>query len=122
MANYEFMLTDSLEKVFPDKRPERRLGKTITALGGERISMQLAYYMEYGGCELNEQEITVTFDSEITDRIRMRKVELVPAAMAAYREQLDDNYLFTEPCLCPDLLTPVRGGILRPYASQWRAA
>ncbi len=36
------------------------------------------------------QEITVTFDSEITDRIRMRKVELVPA-MAAYREQLDDN-------------------------------
>ena len=46
MANYEFMLTDSLEKVFPDKRPERRLGKTITALGGERISMQLAYYME----------------------------------------------------------------------------
>ena len=52
MANYEFMLTDSLEKVFPDKRPERRLGKTITALGGERISMQLAYYMEYGGCEL----------------------------------------------------------------------
>ena len=109
MANYEFMLTDSLEKVFPDKRPERRLGKTITALGGERISMQLAYYMEYGGCELNEQEITVSFDSEIADRIRMRKVELVPAAMAAYREQLDDNYLFTEPCLCPDLLTPVRG-------------
>ena len=122
MANYEFMLTDSLEKVFPDKRPERRLGKTVTALGGERISMQLAYYMEYGGCELNEQEITVSFESEIADRIRMRKVELVPAAMAAYREQLDDNYLFTEPCLCPDLLTPVRGGILRPYASQWRAA
>ena len=122
MANYEFILTDSLEKVFPGRRPKRRLCKTISALGGERISLQLAYYMEYDGCELNEQEITVTFDSAVADRIRMRRVDLVPAALAAYREQLDDNYLFTDPCLCPDLLTPVQGGILRPYASQWRAA
>lgn len=121
MANYEFILTDSLEKVFPGRRPKRRLCKTISALGGERISLQLAYYMEYDGCELNEQEITVTFDSAVADRIRMRRVDLVPAALAAYREQLDDNYLFTDPCLCPDLLTPVQGGILRPYASQWRA-
>ena len=122
MANYEFILTDSLEKVFPGRRPKRRLCKTISALGGERISLQLAYYMEYDGCELNEQEITVTFDSAVADRIRMRRVDLVPAVLAAYREQLDDNYLFTDPCLCPDLLTPVQGGILRPYASQWRAA
>ena len=122
MANYEFILTDSLEKGFPGRRPERRLCKTISALGGERISMQLAYYMEYDGCELNEQEITVTFDSDVTDHIRMRRVDLVPAALAAYRQQLDDNYLFTDPCLCPDLLTPVQGGILRPYASQWRSA
>lgn len=122
MANYEFILTDSLEKVFPGRRPKRRLCKTISALGGERLSLQLAYYMEYDGCELNEQEITVTFDSAVADRIRMRRVDLVPAALAAYREQLDDNYLFTDPCLCPDLLTPVQGGILRPYASQWRAA
>ena len=122
MENYEFILTDSLEKVFPGRRPKRRLCKTISALGGERISLQLAYYMEYDGCELNEQEITVTFDSAVADRIRMRRVDLVPAALAAYREQLDDNYLFTDPCLCPDLLTPVQGGILRPYASQWRAA
>ena len=122
MENYEFILTDSLEKVFPGRRPKRRLCKTISALGGERLSLQLAYYMEYDGCELNEQEITVTFDSAVADRIRMRRVDLVPAALAAYREQLDDNYLFTDPCLCPDLLTPVQGGILRPYASQWRAA
>ena len=42
MANYEFMLTDSLEKVFPDKRSEQLLGKTVTAMGGGRIAMQLA--------------------------------------------------------------------------------
>ena len=77
MANYEFILTDSLEKVFPGRRPKRRLCKTISALGGERLSLQLAYYMEYDGCELNEQEITVTFDSAVADRIRMRRRRLL---------------------------------------------
>lgn len=122
MADYEFILTDSLEKVFPGKRPERRLAGEVCGLGGEKVSLQLAYYMEYPGCELNEQEITVSFDSEIADHISLHRVELVPAALAAYRQQLDDNYLFTEPCLCPDLLIPVDDGRLRPYASQWRAA
>lgn len=115
-------MTDSLEKVFPDQRPERRLSETVTALGGERISLQLAYYMDYDGCELNEQEITVSFDSEIADQISLKRVELVPATLAGYKPQLDDNYLFTEPRLCPDLLIPAADGVLRPYASQWRSA
>lgn len=122
MIHYEFMLTDSLEKIFPDQRPKRRFNKSISALVGEVVSLQLAYYMEYDGCELNKQEITVAFDAEIREQIRLRKVELVPATMSAYREQLDDDYLFTKPCLCPDLLMPAENRILRPYANQWRSA
>ena len=49
----------------------------------------------------------------------MRKVELVPAAMAAYREQLDDNTIHRTVPL-PDLLTPVRGDPAAMH--QWRAA
>lgn len=121
MAYYEFVLTDSLEKIFPEMRPQRTLGDVISGLGGETISMQLAYYMEYDGCELHEQELKVLCASEPLNSLRMRRVELVPATLPAYREQFDDNYLFTEPRLCPDLLLPVREGVLRPYASQWRA-
>lgn len=122
MASYEFVLTDSLEKIFPEMGPQRSIDDVISCLGGETVSLQLAYYMEYDGCELNAQELKVSFLSELGDRFRLRRVELVPAALPAYREQLDDNYLFTEPRLCPDLLVPAENAVLRPYASQWRSA
>lgn len=122
MAYEEWILTDSLEKIFPDQGPRRRLKDTVSGLAGETVSLQLAFYMEYDGGALNGREVTVQFESEIADHIRLRRLELVPAALPAYREQLDGGYLFTEARLCPDLLVPADEYILRPYASQWRSA
>ena len=64
MANYEFMLTDSLEKVFPDKRPERRLGQNRKGSLAERET-PCSWPIIWGvwRLELNEQEIAVSLDS-----------------------------------------------------------
>lgn len=122
MVKYDFLIVDSLQKIFPGQKPEAMENNAIfSGFYTERISFQLAYYMEYEGFDLNEQEVEVIVQSEIRDYIELRKVELVPALLPAYHGQLDDNYLFTEPCLCPDLLLPKEDGRIRPYPSQWRS-
>lgn len=117
---YEFTLTDSLEKIFPQEGPKRSLCGEITGLAGETLSIQLAYFMEADVRE-GDQDLTVIPKWQSAAGITMRKTELVPATLPAFLDRLDENYLFTKPCLCPDLLLPLTDGVIRPYAGQWRS-
>lgn len=123
MSTYDFMILDSLQKVFPDQKPTELTAeqKHFYAFGKERISIQVAYTMEYDGCEINRQEFELVVETAAKSRAQIRKVELVPSRLPAYYEQLDDNYLYKKACLCPDLLLPVVGGTIRPAPYQWRA-
>lgn len=117
--SYDFILTDSLEKIFPQEGPKRRLIGEITGLAGETVSMQLAYLMKADAKEEN-QDLKVTLGYPSVTGITMRKTGLVPATLPSLGRR-DENYLFTEPCLCPDVLLPLKDGIIRPYAGQWRS-
>lgn len=124
VVTYDFMILDSLQKVFPEEKPMplQEEEKHFYLFGGERLSFQLAYTMEYDGALLNEQEISLVAECEAAEQLNMRLVKLVPAGLAAFPNQVDDNYLFTVPGLCPDLLLPaMRGMVLRPLPSQWQA-
>lgn len=124
MNNYKFMLLDSMEKVFPNQEPKelKNAEKQIYALCNETVSLQLAYTMEYDSCDKPNESLNLVIESEYSEDILARRVELVPVRLPAYRyEYLDDTYLFKEPCLCPDLLVPLQGNSIKPVPHQWRA-
>ena len=116
----DFFLTGSLEKVFPDKRPEEwKVGEKLCILRGETPALQLVYYREPGG----EYPTPPRFHCEVTGfpaRARLREVELAPSAFPCF-ERTDENYLTREPGMFPDLLKPCVDGWITPRAGQYRA-
>lgn len=120
---YRFHLLDSLQKVMPNQEPQalKEEQKHLYGFKDERVSFQLAYEMEYDGCEIPLQEVELVVQSELSCQIQIRKVELVPARLPAYHGQMDEHYLYKEACLCPDLLLPMEGNMLRPAPYQWRS-
>ncbi len=116
----EFFLAGSLEKVFPDKRPEEwKVGEKLCILRGEIPAVQLVYYRKPGG----RYPVPPRFRCEVAGfpaKVRMREVELVPSAFPCF-ERVDDNYLTTQPGLFPDLLKPCEDGWITPRAGQYRA-
>lgn len=117
---YEFMLVSSLEKVFPKRIPNDKIGSVLSGLVGETLSFQLAYKMECDEIGLNNHEAHMFLESEIKEKVKLRSVELVPSQLPAF-EICDDNYITTEPGLFPDLLIPQKDTTLKPYSGQWRA-
>lgn len=122
-VKYKFVLLDSLEKVMPNKEPSvlENSEKHLYGFKNEKLSFQLAYTMEYDGCEIPLQEVELKFRTQISEAVQIRKVELVPSRLPVYQEQLDEDYLYQEACLCPDLLLPVNNSIIRPVPYQWRS-
>ena len=122
-TNYRFYLLDSMQKVMPNSEPVQlsEEGKNFYALRGEVISFQLAYMMEYDGCEIPMQEVELVIASELLECMRILKEELVPSGLPVYRGQLDEQYLYHNACLCPDLLIPLEENMIRPIPYQWRA-
>ena len=108
----------SLEKVFPDQKIEdfAKL-ETLSALRGERVSVQLIYSYEpavVNGAHTARHKIELSGDlSPFAD---MREVRCVPVTMPTNPYGCDDNYLRTAPGLYPDVLIPLRydGGL--PYS------
>lgn len=123
MEKYNFKLLDSLQKVFPDQEPENLTeeSKHFYTFYEDVISFQLAYTIEYDGVDIKSQEVDIVMESVISGKIKIRNVELIPSRLPVYYEQLDNNYLYTKPCLCPDLLVPVKSMKLKPVPYQWRA-
>lgn len=96
----------ALEKCFfDDSIDEKAVYTNGTALSGERFSYQIALLLTEtpaGG----KQIVHFKLESDLSDRIRIARVDSVPSMMPAYPEH-DEDYLRTEPGLYPDLLHPL---------------
>ncbi len=56
----DFFLTGSLEKVFPDQRPEAwKEGEKLCILKGETPALQLVYYRKPGGAYPGPSEVSL---------------------------------------------------------------
>ena len=116
MLNLKFI--SSLEKVFPDQKIEDfEALKSLSALKGERVSVQLIYSFDprviHGGHCLRHK---VSLSGDLAPYASLREVRCVPVTMPMNPYGRDDNYLRTEPGLYPDVLIPLRynGGL--PYS------
>ncbi|MGN6742192.1 MAG: DUF4091 domain-containing protein [Amnibacterium sp.] len=119
---WEFVLCDSLEKVFADERPRAMTRDIpITAFAGETVSFQVAF----------RPPSTQSFDAVGPVRIEVgpaaaavtavSSVDLVPCTLVAF-EPHDDGWLRDTAGLYPDLLRPLGAdGLVVPHLSGWRA-
>ena len=121
MNQFEFFLTHSLEKVFPNKKPAMmQEGETITVLKGEVPAVQLVYKRTPGEVrEFSRQPFILSIEGAPAPP-RIRNVELVPSDFPSY-DLADENYITTQPGLFPDLLTPLEGDIIFTLSDQYRA-
>lgn len=120
MADFEVILTDSLEKVLPNARPRPMADTRLTVFGGETVSFQLAARAMHDTVGSGEA-LTLRFLGPLADRVRVRRVELEPVLLAAY-DGVDGNYLTHTAAMLPDPLTPFAPGepaVLRCVGSQW---
>lgn len=118
MSTYEFFLASSLEKVFPGTRPKAYCPKTITALQGDTVSLQLVYHLLTADNTCRRHYFDISVASELTGTT-LSEVALVPAQYLA-TENRDRFYLSTTPGLYPDLLLPSKGRI-KPLPGQYRS-
>ncbi|MDR0311987.1 MAG: DUF4091 domain-containing protein [Treponema sp.] len=120
MHKYDFYLADSLEKVFPLKRPRPIKEKTIPVLEGITPAVQLVYIREKG----EKPAPFVTPFNIIVEGSPVapvfRSVELTPAEYPCH-ETTDSAYLSTEPGLFPDLLCPMETNAIKPMTDQYRS-
>ena len=108
---FKTKIVSSLEKAFLDEKIDKfeRLEK-ISALRGEKVSIQLLYTYE-----LDEEKIELAFcepklSGPLAKYATLRNVVSVPVVKpvrGAYDEEFDGGYLRTTPGLYPDLLTPL---------------
>ena len=121
MTSYEFLLTDSLEKVLPDRRPEELSTGVPVLLKNQKWSFQLAYTCQND--DFGETSTTFCLRCTGTARaaLRLFQVELVPCDYPCHGTW-DDNYLTTRPCLLPDLLRPAEWDeTFKAVPAQWRS-
>lgn len=120
MKEYDFCLAGSLEKVFPDRIPERmKEGDSVFILKGEVPAVQAVYRRRPEKAEREAAALRLRVKGFPT-KARLRDVELVPSAFPCFPET-DDNYLSKKPGLFPDLLLPNEEGLVKPVWDQYRA-
>jgi len=114
-----FKLTSSLEKIFfdkPDTLPEL---KNATMLKNEIYSFQLAAWCVTDG-NIHEY-ITLEVNSPISDCVKIFREGYVAATTPRPLGMCDDDYLFTEPKVCPDPLFEIKDSGAEIFNSQTRA-
>jgi hypothetical protein len=121
MHEYEFFLTDMLEKVFPGRRPRALTDDyNIPVCGGEIPAIQLVYTRrKEKETKLSEDPVSISITGCPAAPV-LCSVELVPADFPAY-EDADEGYVTTEPGLFPDLLMPLNANKIYPLPGQYRA-
>ena len=121
MYTYDIFLCDSLEKVFPLKRPHPMTeNKCFPVFEGTVPAIQLVYTRQSSGKYapfVTPLEISVT-GSPV--KPVLRTVELVPADYPCH-EKTDSAYLTTEPGLFPDPLVPLENNKVKPATGQYRS-
>ena len=106
-------ITSSMAKVFPDSHIDDFAPlTTISALRGERVSIQLLHEYEaddkplpWGGAR-----VPLTTAGELFRYATMRRVAYVPVNKTLLQHQTDDNYERTAPGMFPDVLQPLYYG------------
>ena len=111
----EIRLLSSLEKVFRDEKPSAPTHSRVSALRGERVSFQIACYME----GQNHLSIAAQAQTALGIPVELYEVESVPVTLPAYARR-DADYLRATPGLYPDLLMPHKGR-LTLNGGQWRS-
>ncbi|MBO5879504.1 MAG: DUF4091 domain-containing protein [Clostridia bacterium] len=109
-------ITSSLEKIFADETPLTYPElKKLSALRGERVSVQYMFTYDAAGGENMEWPIRV--EPKITGSLAkyvhsVRDIYQVPVVKPVIWENggIDDNYLRTKPGLFPDVLNPLQFG------------
>lgn len=121
MAEFEFYLTGSLEKVFPESLPEiMKTGERISILKGEVPAVQVVYRRKAEERKLPYKHQFRCEVSGILSEARFRDVELIPSAYPC-NEAPDENYLATKPGMFPDLLKPKKEPVITPLPGQYRS-
>ena len=108
---FKTRIVSSLEKAFLDEKIEKfeRLER-LSALKGERISVQLLYTYELDEEKVELAYCTPTLSGPLAKYATLRNVVSVPVVKpvrGAYDEEFDGGYLRTTPGLYPDLLVPL---------------
>jgi len=103
-------LTSSLEKGFVNQNPEDFAPLTkISALRGERISMQL--FIKPGKTENGEVYsfflLTPRLTGELAPYVALREVGNVPVETPVFTNKYDEHFISTEPGIYPDVLKPL---------------
>ena len=109
---FKTKLVSSLEKVFIDDRIDdfEDLG-CLTALRGERFSVQLLYVDEGEDYSLDKRiMLDLTLGGTLAEYATVRDVRNVPVDRPINPEHHDDQYLRKTAGIYPDLLTPLRYG------------
>ena len=111
MLNVKFI--SSLEKVFYDQSiDDFETLEKISALRGERLSVQLIYSYTYEDRHRTALFHTPTFGGELAKYVSVRNVKHLPVMKYDGDNTSDyvSDYLRFPPGLFPDLLTPLAGG------------
>lgn len=117
MEPYTFFLASSLEKVFPDQRPDALSEGTVcTAWRGTRAGVQLVFHAQAGAAPWRFRVEA----SGAPQPPRMRQVECLPSDFPCY-ERRDAYYLRDQPGLYPDLLSPLEAGEIVPLPRQYQS-
>lgn len=105
-------LVSSQEKIFIDDNISSFAPlKSITALRGETVSLQLIYTDTAEGDYLPVRPFCdLRIDGDLADRVTVRDVRSVPVDRPTLPGITDSNYLRMTPGIYPDLLTPMRYG------------
>lgn len=120
MVQYEFFLTSSLEKVFPNRRPAALLpDASISSWRGCRAAIQLVYTAHNGAPNMPVQQYRITVQGA-PGLVRMRRVELMPSQLPCY-ENSDEDYISKQPGLFPDLLADMTSEEVLPLPRQYRS-
>ena len=121
MTHYEFLLTDSLEKVLPDHRPEAVLPGMPKLLKNQRWSFQLAYTCQNDDFGESPTTFRLQCSGSAASALSLLCVELVPCDYPCHGTW-DDDYLTTHPGLLPDLLRPAEWDeTFKAVPAQWRS-
>ena len=120
MTKYEFLLTDSLEKVLPDRRPDLLELASPRLFKNQQWSFQLAYTCQNDDFGESSTCFWLRCTGSARKALKLFQVELVPCDYPCHGTW-DDNYLTTRPGLLPDLLRPVEWDEpFKAVPAQWR--
>lgn len=104
---FKYKFTYGLEKPFADTSVEDYPTlERISALRGERVSVQLLLMLEYTKDSMWSRTFDIALSGDAAKYATLRRVRSVPA-MNVKRGNFDDDFILKKPGLVPDVLMPL---------------